>query len=843
VTLKASATYTFTGGSNVVTIPVSGTAADVRLSFTTNSGAPGAQVAELQVMGCPAPNPDLTVTSVTSSPASPLENTAITLSATVKNQGTASSGATNVNFYLGTTLAGTASVGALAAGSSVTVSANIGTQNAGTYALSATVDQPSVVVEQSETNNTTSGGNLTVAPIQSADLVPVTSWSPGNPSAGNLVTFTTIVKNQGNQPSSAGTHSVTVTIKDSTGATVKTLTGSNTGTIAAGGSAAVGMGTWTAVNGKYTVTSTVSADSAEDPSKTGNNTATTSFFVGRGANMPYDLYEAETGSVSGGAAVTAQNRTIGDISGEASGRQAVTLNANGAQVSFTTRSSTNTIVVRFSIPDGTTTTLGVFNGATQVGTVALDSKYAWLYGDQTQPNNSPGAGPRHIYDEANARLNTTVPAGSTLTVRNISGTSIAVDFIQLEQATPVANPDPTRYVVPATLDQNGIQGAISAASQDATKLGVYLPAGDYAVSSKFQVSQRALDIVGAGPWFTRLIAPSAQTNTDIGFSPSGAGGTGSKFRNFALFGNYNIRADGSGQPFALTSVSNITLDNLWVNHSVVMVWGQNVDGSTFTNNRIDDTFADGITLANDSQGNLISNNAAHATGDDSFALFNAQDVHAGINQNNTFQNLTAILTWRAAGIAVYGGASNTFKNIYTADQLTYPGVTISSINFGISFIGFSGTTTFDSISVVRSGGHFWGNEQIFPAFWLYSGDGTFTGLRISNIDIDDPTYNGIGFQEKYTSGPTPTNGIADTTLTNVTVTRANTPRADKSNVDATAASYNLTGRDGAAVWCNAMPEPGQGPATGAVTFNNLVMTNNSFDIINNCPNLTIIRNP
>ncbi|MEY2443350.1 MAG: hypothetical protein QOJ46_2776, partial [bacterium] len=79
-------------------------------------------------------------------------------------------------------------------------------------------------------------------------------------------------------------------------------------------------------------------------------------------------------------------------------------------------------------------------------------------------------------------------------------------------------------------------------------------------------------------------------------------------------------------------------------------------------------------------------------------------------------------------------------------------------------------------------------------------------------------------------------------LTNVTVTRANTPRADKSNVDGTAASYNLANRDGAAVWCNAMPEPGQGPAVGAVTFTNLVMANNSFDIINHCPNYTITRN-
>ncbi|NUO55665.1 MAG: Secreted glycosyl hydrolase, partial [Hamadaea sp.] len=102
-TLKASASYTFnpSSGANTVTIPVSATVADVQLKFTANTGAPNAQVAEFQVIGAPAPNPDLTVTGVSWSPASPIETDAVTLSATVKNIGTAASPASNVNFYLG----------------------------------------------------------------------------------------------------------------------------------------------------------------------------------------------------------------------------------------------------------------------------------------------------------------------------------------------------------------------------------------------------------------------------------------------------------------------------------------------------------------------------------------------------------------------------------------------------------------------------------------------------------------------------------------------------------------------------------------------------------------------
>ncbi|MEE3922177.1 CARDB domain-containing protein [Micromonospora sp. BRA006-A] len=54
----------------------------------------------------------------------------ITLSATVRNAGTAASAATAVTLYLGTTKVGTAAVGALAAGASSTVSAAIGVRDA-----------------------------------------------------------------------------------------------------------------------------------------------------------------------------------------------------------------------------------------------------------------------------------------------------------------------------------------------------------------------------------------------------------------------------------------------------------------------------------------------------------------------------------------------------------------------------------------------------------------------------------------------------------------------------------------------------------------------------------------
>ena len=111
---------------------------------------------------------------------------------------------------------------------------------------------------------------------------------------------------------------------------VRTLTGSISGAIAAGAtSGPVNLGTWTAANGTYTVRVVLADDANELPVKQANNTSDRPLFVGRGANMPYDMYEAEDGTSAAARRVVGPNRTVGDLAGEASGRRAVTLNATG----------------------------------------------------------------------------------------------------------------------------------------------------------------------------------------------------------------------------------------------------------------------------------------------------------------------------------------------------------------------------------------------------------------------------------------------------------------------------------------------------------------------------------
>ena len=841
--LAPSATRTFNpaSGANTVTLTVSGTCVEVKLTFTGNSGAPGAQVAEFQVFGTAAPAPDLTVTGVSWTPSAPIETSALTFPVVVKNQGTGASPATTVQLTLNDVSVGTGSVPALAAGASATVNLAVSARPAASYTVKGIVDPSNTISETNEGNNIfTAASQLVVQPVPSADLiVSSVTTNPGSPQAGNTVTFAVTVKNQGTIASSATAHAVTLTVVNSTGTVIKTITGSVAGAIAAGASASpITLSNWVAVNGGYTVHVVVAADSAEIAARQGNNATDTPLFIGRGANMPYTTIEAENGTTGGGATVLGPNRTVGDLAGEASGRKAVRLDATGEYVQWVTPTATNTLVTRFAMPDaagggGITSSLNMYVNGTFYKTLSLTSQFAWLYGNETNPGNSPDATPRHIYDEASFLLDSTIPQGATIRLQKDAANSAAyysIDFIDLEVATPIANPNPAKYVVPAGFTQQAVQGALDAARMDTTGniLGVFLPTGTYTNDYKFQVYSKGVQVIGAGPWFTKFVAPAGATNTDIGFNVQSSA-SGTTFKNFSYFGNYTSRIDGPGKVFDVTNVSNLTIDNIWVEHMICMFWAANMDNSSVTNSRIRDTFADGINMTNGSANNHVANIEARSTGDDSFAIFAATDNGGTGESGNLFENLTSKLTWRAAGLAVYGGQNNTFKNIYIADTLVYSGVTISSLDFGIAMEGFGpATTTFDGLTIVRAGGHFWGS-QVFPAIWMFSASKTFTAINVKNVDIIDPTYSGIMFQTNYV-GSQPQNSFQNTTFQNITISGA------QKSGDA------FDAKSGYGIWANELPEPGQGPAVGSATFTNLVFSNNFQNIKNTTSTFTLIQN-
>lgn len=273
---------------------------------------------------------------------------------------------------------------------------------------------------------------------------------------------------------------------------------------------------------------------------------------------------------------------------------------------------------------------------------------------------------------------------------------------------------------------------------------------------------------------------------------------------------------------------NVTVDNVWAEHFVCLYWGVNSSYNTFTNNRIKNMFADGINMTNGSSYNVIDNNYARGTGDDAFALFSAIDAGGSYNVGNKYTNLTATNVRRAAAFAVYGGQGNLFQNLYGADTLTYPGLTISSLSFGYNTLGFGDQdTVIDGVTLDRTGGDFWtsvgaddkiNDYQNFGAIWLFAGDRSFRNIVVKNVDINNPVYFGLMFQTK-----SPEN----LPMENVRLENINIHHAPRYGIKLVVSA-----------------EAGQGPVVGEASFTNVRVNNPGITAIygeDRTPNFRVIR--
>ncbi|WP_327237357.1 discoidin domain-containing protein [Streptomyces sp. NBC_01317] len=794
--LKARADYAFNPATNQnsVTIPVTGRVADLQLQIFGNTGAGGGQVAEIQVIGVPAPNPDLTVTALAWTPAAPVETDTTTVNATVRNVGTAASPATTVNVSVGGAVAGSAPVGALAVGASATVPVAIGKRAEGSYRVTAVVDPTDTVVEQDNNNNSFAAtAQLVVGQAPGPDLQVLSIDStPANPAVGAPVQFTVAVKNRGTTASGATT--VTRVAVGST--TLNT----NTPSIAAGATTNVSVnGTWTATSGGATLVATADATNVVTETNETNNAFSRSIVVGRGAAVPYTEYEAEAGRYQGTLLETDAERTFGhtNFATESSGRKSVRLNSTGQFVEFTSTVPTNSIVVRNSIPDaanggGIEATIGLYVNDTFVRKLTFSSKHSWLYGDTDGPEaltNTPQADARRLFDESNALLSTTYPAGTKFKLqRDASDTAsfYIIDLIDLEQvAPPTSKPaECTSITAYGAVPDDGIddtaaiQRAVTDNQTDVIDC-VWIPVGQWRQEKKIltddplnrgqynQVGISNVTIRGAGMWHSQLYTLTEPHLAVGSINHPHEGNFGfdidnnTQISDIAIFGSGRIRGGPGGAEGGVALNGrfgkNTKIANVWIEHANVGVWvGRDydnipdlwgpADGLELTGMRIRDTYADGINFTNGTRNSKVFNSSFRTTGDDSLAVWAnryVKDTSVDVAHDNQFINNTIQLPWRATGIAVYGGYGNKIENNLVYDTANYPGIMLATDHDPLPF---TGQTLIANNGLYRTGGAFWNEDQEFGAITLFAQSRDIPGVTIRDTDIYDSTFDGIQFK-------------------------------------------------------------------------------------------------
>ncbi|WP_428957765.1 glycosyl hydrolase family 28-related protein [Streptomyces sp. cg35] len=530
--------------------------------------------------------------------------------------------------------------------------------------------------------------------------------------------------------------------------------------------------------------------------------------------MPYAEYEAEDGTYDGTLLESDAERTFGhtNFATESSGRKSVRLNSTGQYVEFTSKSPTNSIVVRNSIPDapsggGQDKTLSLYADGTFVQKLDLSSKHSWLYGSTDDPEgltNTPGGDARRLFDETHALLKDSYPAGTTFRLQRDTDDDAAyyvVDLIDLEQVAPPADKPAectsiTDYgAVPddGKDDAAAIQKAVTA-DQNGDIDCVWIPAGQWRQEAKIltddpqdrgqynQVGIRDVTIRGAGMWHSQLYSLIAPQNAG-GINHPHEGNFGfdiddnTKISDIAIFGSGTIRG-GDGNAEGGVGLNgrfgkDTKITNVWIEHANVGVWvGRDYsnipelwgpgDGLEFSGMRIRDTYADGVNFTNGTRNSTVVDSSFRTTGDDALAVWAnkyVKDTSVDVGHDNHFRNNTVQLPWRANGVAVYGGYGNTIENNLISDTMNYPGIMLATDHDPLPF---SGTTLIANNGLYRTGGAFWNEDQEFGAITLFAQGQDIPGVTMRDTDIQDSTYDGIQF--KTGGGAMPDVKISDVTI-------------------------------------------------------------------------------
>lgn len=473
----------------------------------------------------------------------------------------------------------------------------------------------------------------------------------------------------------------------------------------------------------------------------------------RGAKLPFIQNEAEDADYKG--AILGPTRKFGEIANEASGKMAVNLNSTGDYVEFTLKEKTNSLVVRYSIPDshdgkGMTFPLALYVDGIYRWDIILTSEYCWVYGKYPWSNDPQLKQPRYFFDEINILIDE-IPPGSKLKLQRDSKEKLEfciIDLIDTEIVEPpLTKPDNFLSITDFGAvandgkdDNDAFDACMKAAVEQ--KKGVWIPSGVFNFASRDRHIGNVV-IQGAGMWHTVL---KVDGNAFWG------NGNTFEIRNFAIYGNTKFRVDSiSEDGFRGGAGKGSIIENIWFNHLKVGVWSEkNTDGLIIRNCRFRNLMADGINLCLGTKNSVIENCHFRGTGDDGIAMwaatYNGNDEPS---QNNVARNNTIQCPWLANGIALYGGKNQTIEgNVIYDTVLNGAGI---NINTNYNPVPFSGFIKVQNNTLIRCGSFTdkYKYSMKGAIFVCTSGSaGVEADLTFKDIEIYDAAYDAIAFEGK-----------------------------------------------------------------------------------------------
>ncbi|MFG1881079.1 discoidin domain-containing protein [Micromonospora sp. NPDC049102] len=585
---------------------------------------------------------------------------------------------------------------------------------------------------------------------------------------------------------------------------------------------------------------------------------------GRGATVPFLEQEAERAAHNG--TKIGPDRRYGTLPSEASGREAVTLDAVGEYVEFTLTAPANAVTFRYSLPDNSAGTgrdaaIDLRANGNLLKSVPVTSKYGWYYGGYPFNNNPGDTNPHHFYDETRALFGSTQPAGTKIRLQ-VSSTAqsptFTIDLADFELVAPTAKPSGVIDVVTdfgadptgATDSTAKFQAAVDAGK--AQGRAVWIPTGTFTLWDHVVVD--GVTLRGAGPWYSVL---GGRHPTDrkraagiYGKYVPGGGYTGEirsheangpsrnvTLRDFAIIGDIRERMDDDQVNALGGAMTNSVVDNLWLENTKVGAWMDGpMDNFTIRNSRILDQTADGVNFHTGVTNSTVTNTFVRNTGDDALAMW-AQSVP---NVNNSFTHNTIGVTLLANHLVSYGGRDIKITDNVTADSLTngggihvanrYPGVQGDT--------AVRGTWTIARNTLIRNGNSDYNWNFGVGAIWFSALNEAFqqATINITDTDILDSSYAALHWIEGQTSGINLTNVRIDGAGTyalqvqapsQVSFTNVRATNIAQSNPmhNCVGGGFQITQGSGNSGWytptpyCGPWPEPqwGGGPSTPPTT--------------------------